>query len=121
MMRKQQGMTLIGMLIVAGFVGLFVLAGIRLAPVYIEYMAVSKALDSARDELGGTAPTPQNIRTLLSRRFDVDDVTSITAKDVDIARISDGYKVQAKYQAQAAYIANVSLMAEFDKTVEIAR
>jgi hypothetical protein len=119
--RKQQGMTLIGMLITAAFVGLFVLAGIRLAPVYIEYLAVSKALDSAQSELGGTAPTPQDIRKLISRRFDVDNVTSIAAKDIEITRLSQGYKVEADYEGRATYIANLSLVAKFNKAVEIAR
>ena len=74
---------------------------------------ISKALDSAQSELGGTAPTPQDIRKLISRRFDVDNVTSIAAKDIEITRLSQGYKVEADYEGRATYIANLSLVAKF--------
>ena len=84
-------------------------------------MAVSKALESAQTELGGTAPTPQDIRKLISRRFDVDDVSSITPKEIEITRLSQGYKVEAVYEGRASYIANLSLVAQFNKSVEIAR
>ena len=34
---RQQGITLLGFLIVGAFIGLFVLAGIKLVPVYMEF------------------------------------------------------------------------------------
>ncbi len=38
--RRERGMTVLGLLILVAFVGMFVYAGIRLTPIYIEYMAV---------------------------------------------------------------------------------
>ena len=50
--RRQRGMTLIGMLFLVSFIGLFIFAAVRLTPVYVEYMNVAKALESMKTEAG---------------------------------------------------------------------
>ncbi len=120
-MRKQQGMTLIGMVIVAFIAGIFVLAALRLTPIYLEYMKVSSALDSMKRDLDGSNAGPGQIRTALQRRFDIDDVKSITPRDVKIERTPNGYRVQAEYEGRTQFIANVYLLVDFDKAVEVSR
>lgn len=121
MRNKQQGMTLIGMVIVAMIAGVFVLAGIRLVPVYLEYMKIDSTLDAVKRDLDGSNAGPAQIRTSISRRFDIDSVRAITAKDIEIDRTANGYKVQAKYEGRTPFIANVYFAVEFDKSVEVVR
>ena len=120
-MHKQQGMTLIGMVIVALIGGIFVLAAIRLVPVYLEYMKVESAFNAMKTDLDGSNAGPAQIRTSLERRFDIDDVKSIRPKDVEIERTSNGYQVQAAYEGRAPFIANVYFVVVFDKSVEVIR
>lgn len=121
LMRKQQGMTLIGMVIVAFIAGIFVLAALRLTPIYLEYMKVASALDSMERELAGSNAGPGQIRTALQRRFDIDDVKSITPRDIKIERTPNGYIVQADYEGRTQFIANVYFLVDFKKSVEVAR
>jgi hypothetical protein len=120
-MRNQQGMTLIGMVIVAFIAGIFVLAGIRLIPVYLEYMKVDSAMDSMKADLDGSNAGPGQIRTALERRFDIDDVKSLRSRDVVVERTPNGYLVRADYEGRAPFIANVYFLVDFKKSVEVQR
>jgi hypothetical protein len=110
-------MTFLGLLILVAFVGLFVYAGIRLTPVYLEYMNVAKAMESLRTEQVGT--DPKALRIALERRFDIDDVQSIRARDVEFTREGSTWIVRAAWERTADFVANVSFLVTFDKTVEV--
>lgn len=115
---RQRGITFLGLVILVAFVGLFVYAGIRLSPAYLEYMAVARALDSLKTELSGGV-NQDAIRRSIQRRFEVDDVSSISPRDVEIGRDRDVFTVRAAYGVQARFIANVDFLVSFDKTVEV--
>jgi Domain of unknown function (DUF4845) len=122
MQRRERGVTFLGWLIILVPVALVLYAGIRLTPVYLEYMKVARTLEQVRDELKGDQPDANMIRNAIERRFDVEDVNVMTVRDADKLKIikqGTGYKVQAVYQATAPYVSNVSLLVSFDKTVQI--
>ena len=119
MYHRQQGITAIGFIILAAFIGLFILAGVKLAPIYLEGMDVKSALTKAKTELDGNRPSIVNIRDSIQRRFDVDSVRRISAKDIKITRSAEGYLVDASYEARVNYVANLYLLLVFDNKVEI--
>jgi hypothetical protein len=121
MRRKQQGMTLIGMVIVAMIAGIFVLAAIRLVPVYLEYMKIDSSLDAMKRDLDGSNAGPGQIRTSLERRFDIEGVRNLKSKDIVVERTANGYRVQADYEGRTPFIANVYFLVDFDKSVEVLR
>ena len=120
-MQRQQGMTLIGMVLVALVAGIFVLAAIRLVPVYLEYMKVDSALNAMKSDLDGSNAGPGQIRSAVERRFDIDDVRSIRPRDLAIERTANGYQVSADYEGRAPFIGNIYFVVVFDKTVEVVR
>jgi Domain of unknown function (DUF4845) len=122
MQRHERGVTFLGWLILLLPVALVLYAGIRLTPVYLDYMKIARTLEQVRDELKGDQPDVNMIRNAIERRFDVEDVNAMTARDADKIKITKqgtGYKVQAVYQATAPFVSNVSLLVNFDKTVQI--
>lgn len=116
MRTSQRGITFIGFLILAVFLGLFIYAGIRLVPVYLEYMNIAKSLDSLKTELT-VIESPQTIRVALDKRLFIDAVTGFTAADATIKRDGASWVVTADYDAPAPFIANVSFSVHFEKTV----
>jgi hypothetical protein len=119
--KRQRGITLLGFLIGAAFIGLFVLAGIKLVPVYLEFAKIQSTLTSVRDEEQGQRPTIEQIRSAIERRFDIEDVRVISAKDVKITRVEGGYELRATYDGRTRYLGNLYLVAEFDTAVEVMR
>jgi len=121
MRRNEQGVTLIGFLILAVFFGLFALAAIKLLPVYLEYGKVTSSLEKTKAELDGKSPTVEEIYTSIERRFDIEDVRRLFFRDVKVKREPRSYSVQAAYEARVYYIGNIYLVAVFDFTVNIDR
>ena len=121
MKKRQAGMTTLGLIILVSFVGLFAFAGIRLAPVYLNYMKIVGVVDGVRDEFDGTGASRMQIRNSIARRFDIESVGIITAKDVKVTKVDGGHEVAATYSHKAPFIANVSFLVDFDKRTLVRR
>jgi len=119
--RQQAGMTTMGLIILVVFVGLFAFAGIRLTPVYLNYMKVAGVVDGVGKEFDGSGASRSAIRNSISRRFDIDSVSIITAKDVKVTAVDGGFEVAATYSHKSPFIANVSFVVDFDKRTLIRR
>jgi hypothetical protein len=119
MRSRQRGATFLGMVVIIAILGFALYAGIRLTPVYLEYMAVVRALEQTAKENAGATSSPQDLRNALDRRWTIEDIHSITPKDIEIKKVGSGYSMRAWYRAEAPFIANVSLVADFDKTVRM--
>lgn len=118
MRHKQQGITFLGLLILVTFVGLFVYAGIRLTPAYLEYMQVKKALNDVASEQAGSA-NERNLRIALGRRWDVEDIEGIDPKDIEIVRDGDVFTMRAAWDVTAPFVANVEFLVSFDTSVDV--
>ena len=119
--RRQKGMTTLGMIILVVFVGLFAFAGLRLTPVYLNYMKIAGVINGVQEEFDGQNPSRSGIRNSISRRFDIESVGQITARDVTVTKVDGGFEVSAVYDQSAPFIANVSFTVHFDKTVLVRR
>ena len=118
MRSRQRGATFLGMVIIVAIVGFGLYGGIRVFPLYMEYLAVVRAMEqTAKEETG--AGTPQTLRNALDRRWTVEDIKSIDPKEIEIKRQGAGYTMRAWYRAEAPFIANISLAVDFDKTVTV--
>jgi hypothetical protein len=114
--RNQRGATFLGVLIIVSILGLAVYAGIRLVPLYQEYLAVSRALTQTASKLGNGA-SPGEIRRELESRWAADYITSIQPRDIEISKLGNGTVVRARYNPETPFVGNVSLIVHFDKSV----
>jgi len=119
MKQRQRGMTFLGMVTILAILGAGLYAAIRLVPVYLEYTKVARTLQQVRDEHSAIESNPQLIRRSLERRWDVEDIKSIGWKEVEIKKSGDGYDVRAAYEVVQPFVANVYLLAKFDKSVVV--
>lgn len=118
---RQAGMTTLGLIILVVFIGLFAFAGIRLTPVYLNYLKIVGVIDGVREEFDGQGPSRAAIRNSIIRRFDVESVGVITARDVEVTSVDGGFEVTAAYEHKAPFIANVSFTVDFRKTAMVRR
>jgi Tfp pilus assembly protein PilE len=119
MRNHQQGMTFMGLLCVLALAGVVVYAGIRLAPLYLNYMKIARAMDAVATEVKGDNPDPATIKQILGRHFEIDDPTVVTEKDIEITKDDGGVQMHVAYDDSAPYVANVSLSVHFEKTVKV--
>jgi len=121
MKKRQAGMTTMGLIILVAFVGLFAFAGLRLTPVYLNYMKIAGIVEGVREEFDGTGASRADVRQSLRRRFDIESVSQITAREVAVTSVDGGFEVAATYSHKAPFIANVSFVVDFDKRALIRR
>ena len=107
--KHQAGMTTIGLVILVVFVGIFGFAFLRLTPIYLNYMKIVGMLDGVL------------MKRSIRRRFDVESVGVITARDVTVTAVEGGYSVSAVYDHTAPFIYNISFTVHFDKNVVVRR
>ena len=113
------GVTAIGWLFLLTPLAIVVYAGIRLAPVYLNYMKVAKAMDQAGSELKAGGANPQSIRTSIDKHFEIDMVDYPTTRDMKITKDGASWVVESQYDDDAPLFANLSLLVTFDKKVKI--
>lgn len=118
---RQKGMTTLGMLILALFLGLVAFGGLRLTPVYLNYMKVVGVINGVQEEFDGQAPSRSAIRSSISRRFGVESVGVISARDVQVTSVDGGFEVRAEYDHTAPFIANISFTVHFNKKALVRR
>lgn len=120
-LRRQRGMTALGLTILLAFMGIFAFGAIRLTPVYLNYMKVIGVVDGVVAEFEGQNANAAAVRRSISRRFDVESVSEIRAKDVKVSAVDGGLQVSAVYDHAAPFINNVSFLVHFDKTELVRR
>jgi hypothetical protein len=78
-------------------------------------------LNGLKAEYDGNNPSPQAIQKAITRRLDIDMIDYPSVRDFVIAKSEEGLTVGVAYADSVPYIANLSLTAEFDNSVEIRR
>lgn len=119
--RTQRGMTTLGFIILASFIGLFAFATIRLTPIYLNYMKVAGVVDGVFEEFDGQNASRSDIRTSIVRRFSVESVSQLTQRDVKITPEANGFLVEAVYDHSTPFIGNVSFTVHFNKSAVVRR
>ena len=119
MRQRQRGATFIGLVVIIAILGFGLYAGIRLMPLFFEYMAVVRALDQTAKEHAGSTTNPTELRSSLIRRWIIEDIKSLEPKDIEIKKQGTNWTMRAWYRAEAPFVANVSLVVDFDKTVTV--
>ncbi|SEN08077.1 DUF4845 domain-containing protein [Nitrosomonas marina] len=111
---NQYGVTLTGMLFWSVVLILFVLLGMKVAPVYIENASIKKNLVAVASDSTLNKATPTQIRLAFSKRAQIDGITAITAKDITIARENGQNILSVVYSEKVPLFANISLEFDFD-------
>jgi Tfp pilus assembly major pilin PilA len=117
---RQQGMTLMGFVMVLFVVGIFAFVGIKLFPVYSEYYAVVADMRGVASEPGIAQAEPSTVRDKLFRRFYISYVTSVKPENVKVTR-DNGYNLHVTYEVRSPLVYNLDFVAKFDKTIDLTR
>lgn len=112
---RQAGLSYAGWLVVIGFVGILVVAGLRLMPVYLEYFTVKTTLDNVAAEAGVSKKSKRYVWDRLQKRFQVNDVDTVTIDDLTIeVDNSGGATFHINYERRTKLIGNLDAVAVFE-------
>lgn len=116
--RKQSGMTPTGTFIIIILVGFGAYLALKIVPLYLEYFNVVSSINSLKDDPDLTAKSESQIRVLVRKRFEINDVKRVKAEDVKIVKSGGRVIINVEYDAEASIIGNIDLIARFKKRKE---
>jgi hypothetical protein len=117
---RQKGVTFIGWLILLVPVAIVGYAGIRLVPMYLNYMKVSKAITQvAAAHAGDGQVNPTAVRTDLTNHLYIDSVTYPEASAIEVVRDGEKWVLRTNYEDEAPLFAGISLVVKFAKRATI--
>lgn len=105
----QRGVSMLGILVICIIIVLVAVVALKVTPAYIEFGTVKTAMLAAKD--GGK--TVNEIQRAFQRYADVNSVSVISGKDLDITKEGNNIVVGFHYDKKIPLFANVSILIEF--------
>jgi hypothetical protein len=119
MRKHQRGVTMIGWLFLLTPLAICVYAGIRIGPMYLNYMNVVHNITLVASEVDNASATVDGIRTAIGKHFQVDYIEFPDVKDMKITRDNGNWTIEANYDDQAPLFSNIFILITFDKVVKL--
>ena len=113
-MRKQQGMTFIGLVITIAVIVFVAVITMKLTPAYLEFMSVKKAIAKIENDPSFASMSKNDVVTQFDRSAQIDDIKTIKGNELLISKEEGGRPVvTAEYQTIVPLVANVSALLDF--------
>lgn len=93
--KRQTGLTFLGLLFVGGLLAFLGVIVAQIVPTYLEYLAVDKAVKKA-----ATGATVAEVRNIFDRAAAIDDIRTITGKDLEVGKQGDKVVVSYDYSRE---------------------
>jgi hypothetical protein len=111
--RRQQGVTLFGLLFWAVIVGFVALIGMRVLPALNEYFTIKRAVNRIITE--GSVNTVPEIRSAFEKQKDVEySIVSTSGKDLIITKENEKPVVSFAYDKEVELVKPVYLLIKFE-------
>ncbi|MDB5890634.1 MAG: putative transrane protein [Polaromonas sp.] len=95
MRSTQRGISFIGILFVGGVLAFSGVIAAQVFPTLVEFQAINKAASKAA--VGNTVP---EVRAIFDTAAQIDDIKSITGKDLEVTKVSDKTVVGFAYSKE---------------------
>lgn len=109
MRRRQRGVSL--MALILGFFVLVIVAifAMKVVPSFLEYRASKAAVEA----IARTAQSPADVRRAWEARAAIDDINTVSAKDLEISREGNQMVVAFAYRKEVRLFGNVGIYIDY--------
>jgi hypothetical protein len=111
----ERGIGLIPLLLIAAVLVIFGTVGLRLFPIYTEFMTVNSILQDVAGEGGGATRSSRDIWNAVERRFTINGVDSVRRDNITIETRGDNRFIKLDYEVRTNMIANVDAVVRFER------
>ncbi len=107
--KSQRGISMLGVFVICAVIVLVAVAAMKIVPAYMEFSTVKKAAIASKDG----AKTVADVQKNFDRRANVDDITVISARDLEVTKEGNNIVVSFKYDKKIPMFQNLSVLLEF--------
>lgn len=111
-LKKQRGLSFVGLLFVLGFIAALVLLAAKITPTVIEYNSIKKAIVTAK--LAGNSV--REIQVSYGKQAEVGYIESVKPNDLMIEKTPEGFEVSFAYEKKIPLFGPASLLLEYQGT-----
>lgn len=122
MKQRQQGMGMVGLLVVVVVLGVLGISVVRIAPLYVDNWSLVNIIELVVDEKTGSQTSPAQVRTALSKQFTTNRIQAVKLSDIQIKSDGRTIHIDLSYERRVPLLYNIDAVVKFeDIHYEIAR
>ena len=110
----QQGLTIVGFILVAAVVIIFAMVGFRVVPSYVEYYSVKKSLEDTMRAGNADPNNQQAFRAELARRLQTSYVENVKSTDAVLTRNGSQLVAELAWERRLHMFGNAYILLEFE-------
>lgn len=111
MLKRQSGVSLSGLLVIAVLLIVVALLGLKLAPAYMEFNTIKKTVLAVSQEQ--RAASVVDIRRAYDRRAAVDGIETISGADLEVTKEGGELLIAFAYRKEVPLFMNIGIYIEF--------
>lgn len=113
---RQRGLSVPGFIFGAVIIVLVGTIGLKVIPVYVQNAEISNLFTTIANDAEMQKASIHDIRSTFGKRASINNITTITADDVEITNKNGRLELSASYAVKVPLVANASLYLEFNST-----
>jgi hypothetical protein len=115
-MKRQRGVTFVGMIFIAGLIVFAAIIGLKLIPAYIEYATVVNHLREIARSPDARGGSPKEIQSMYRKRAQIDNINVVEPNDLEIEKDGENVVISANYSTKIKLFGNLSACIDFSAT-----
>ena len=119
--KRQRGMSFLGLIAIVGILGFSTVIGLKLIPIYMDSWKIDGIMNAVISEAGIKEQSRQEVINTMLKRLDIDAVEAVNYRNykesMTVTKRKNNMTINIFYRVETPLIGNLTLVAEFDKTV----
>lgn len=112
MKTRQEGISLVGLIVVLALLGMVLVLGMKIVPTYTEYRAIHNAIVAAKAGGGSVADVQRAFDAGASASY----ISSISGRDLIIEKVNGETEISFAYEKKIPLVGPASLLLEYEGT-----
>jgi hypothetical protein len=118
---RQRGLSFLGLITLVGVLGFAAVIGLKLIPIYMDSWKIDGAMNAVISDPSVNSQSRQEVIDSMLKRLDIDAVEAVNYRNykesMTVTKRKNLTTINIYYKATTPLIGNLTLVAEFDKSV----
>ena len=112
-MHREKGVSMSGFLVWSIVICTALLLGFKIGPPYFEYLTIKKQFQAITKDSEAQSGARRDVENAFMKRTMIEDIKSISSKDLVIEKTGDGLVISAEYTNCVHVVANLRACMDF--------
>lgn len=119
--KRQRGISFLSLIAIVGMLGFAAVLGLKLIPIYMDSWKIDGVMEAVINESGIDEQSRQEVISSLLKRLDINAADAVNytnyKESLTVTKRKKKVTINIFYRVETPLIGNLTLVAEFDKSV----